>query len=219
MVVNTKLQDQFLELFFSSAVAEDFYLTGGTALARFYFHHRESVDLDLFTNNQEVDFDQVSAIMRGIVHRSQLKVVKTIVTDTFIQYITEGSKEKNLKVDIVKDTPVRFGEIVVKGKLRLDSVENIGSNKIAAIFGRTDGKDFVDLYMILKRTKLTFDHLYAQAKRKDLGLSEFYLAEALAAVNKVELFPKVTPLIDEKELKAFYTGLSHRLLMKIKPEE
>lgn len=28
-----------------------FYLTGGTALSRFYFKHRFSDDLDLFVNN------------------------------------------------------------------------------------------------------------------------------------------------------------------------
>lgn len=219
MTVNIRLQDQFLDRFFSNAVVEDFYLTGGTALARFYLHHRESVDLDLFTNNQQVDFAAVNAIVRGIINELGLKVIKEVVTSTFIQYITEGGIGAGLKVDVVKDIPVHFGELSRKGKLRLDAVENIGSNKIAAIFGRTDGKDFVDLYMILRRTKLTFDHLYNQAKRKDLGLSEFYLAEALVAVNKIELFPKVTPPVDEKELKAFYTELSHKLLMKIKPED
>ena len=28
-----------------------FYLTGGTALSRYYFNHRFSADLDLFVNN------------------------------------------------------------------------------------------------------------------------------------------------------------------------
>jgi len=45
------LQDRFLERFFAGAPGRYFYLTGGTALARFYFHHRESLDLDLFTND------------------------------------------------------------------------------------------------------------------------------------------------------------------------
>lgn len=50
MDANIVLQDRFLAQFFASAVADSFYLTGGTALARFYFHHRESIDLNLFTN-------------------------------------------------------------------------------------------------------------------------------------------------------------------------
>lgn len=51
MNANFALQDRFLGHFFAGPLAEHFYLTGGTALARFYFHHRESLDLDLFTNN------------------------------------------------------------------------------------------------------------------------------------------------------------------------
>lgn len=30
---------------------DGFYLVGGTALSRGYFHHRESYDLDFFTKN------------------------------------------------------------------------------------------------------------------------------------------------------------------------
>ena len=60
MAVNYTLQDKFLAQFFSDSLSSDFYLTGGTALARFYFHHRESVDLDLFTNNSKIDFSQIS---------------------------------------------------------------------------------------------------------------------------------------------------------------
>lgn len=57
---NYHLQDQFLEAFFSSQLSPLFYLTGDTALARFYFHHRESIDLDLFTNQKDVSFDEVN---------------------------------------------------------------------------------------------------------------------------------------------------------------
>lgn len=64
MDANLALQDRFLAQFFASAVAGNFYLTGGTALARFYFHHRESIDLDLFTNRSDADFD---AVNRGVL--------------------------------------------------------------------------------------------------------------------------------------------------------
>jgi predicted nucleotidyltransferase component of viral defense system len=60
MNVSFALQDRFLEGFFAGPLAEQFYLTGGTALARFYFHHRESLDLDLFTNDWQQDFAQVN---------------------------------------------------------------------------------------------------------------------------------------------------------------
>ena len=45
----TPLQASVLESFFATAAGQQFYLTGGTALAAFHLHHRASVDLDLFT--------------------------------------------------------------------------------------------------------------------------------------------------------------------------
>lgn len=60
MSASFALQDRFLERFFAAPFSQQFYLTGGTALARFYFQHRESLDLDLFTEDQEQDFAQIN---------------------------------------------------------------------------------------------------------------------------------------------------------------
>jgi len=43
------LQDEVLEIVFR--VEDEFYLTGGTALSRFYQEKRYSDDLDFFTNS------------------------------------------------------------------------------------------------------------------------------------------------------------------------
>ena len=45
----TPLQASVIESFFATAAGQQFYLTGGTALAAFHLHHRTSIDLDLFT--------------------------------------------------------------------------------------------------------------------------------------------------------------------------
>ena len=49
------LQDKFLA-FFSEYNNEKFYLTGGTALSRFYFQHRYSEDLDFFSAKELKEF-------------------------------------------------------------------------------------------------------------------------------------------------------------------
>ncbi len=46
------LQDRILSF---AATFEDLYLTGGTALARFYLQHRFSDDLDLFIKVRTAD--------------------------------------------------------------------------------------------------------------------------------------------------------------------
>jgi len=217
MAIDYQLQDQFLEEFFSGRFAQDFYLTGGTALARFYFHHRESEDLDLFTQNQEIDFAAVNIHMEGIIRKLGLKTVNQVVTNTYLQFIVENEAGQRLKVDLVKDVPVRFGDVEARGKIRLDCLENIGSNKVLAVFGRTDHKDFVDLYYILQETSLTFEYLIGLAKKKDLGLSEFYLANSIDQIQGVVRMPVLLKPLNTKKYLAFYKDLSKKLLLKIKP--
>jgi predicted nucleotidyltransferase component of viral defense system len=52
----TPQQLNFLELASQEPqITKRFYLTGGTALAEFYLKHRLSEDIDLFTQEQEVE--------------------------------------------------------------------------------------------------------------------------------------------------------------------
>lgn len=218
MNANFALQDLFLERFFAGPLAKPFYLTGGTALARFYFNHRESLDLDLFTNDQNQDFAVVNRTVLGILYTLNLQITSQVTTNTYIQYIVLDQAGTTLKVDLVKDVPVHFGEPVLRAGIRVDSLENIGSNKVLAVFGRTDAKDFIDLYWILHHTDLKFDDLYQQAYKKDLGLSELYLAYALQNIEKVRLFPRMLEPLPWEEIMAFFQALARELLTRIKPK-
>lgn len=218
MTINYQLQDKFLEIFFSSKFGPNFYLTGGTALARFYFQHRESVDLDLFTNNGDIDFNEVNLTLNKIGQQLLLTTLKQVTTRDFLQFIWEDKQKIPLKIDCIKDIPRHFGNIKIQGSVRIDSLENIGSNKILAVFGRTDWKDFIDLYFILQKSNFSFDHLYQLAKQKDLGLSEQFLAYSLAEVEKARLWPKMLVKLDQKTLLSFYKNLSQKLFKRIKPK-
>lgn len=219
MAINYALQDKFLDLFFSGRFAADFYLTGGTALARYYFQHRESVDLDLFSQNQQLDFSAVSLEVERIGRELKLTTIKQVTTNTFLQFIFDDEEKNTLKVDLVKDVPVHFGEFKQEGKVRLDSLENIGSNKITAIFGRTDHKDFIDLYYILNKTDFTFEHLVSLAKQKDMGLTEFYLANSIDQIKQASQMPVLLKPLDLNKYSEFYKKLSTDLFLKIKPED
>lgn len=217
MNVSWALQDRFLDRFFAGPSAQAFYLTGGTALARFYFQHRDSEDLDLFTNDQHQDFSQVLRMVSGILHSLDLQILSQVATETFIRYMITDPAGTALKVDLVKDVPVHFGDPIIKSGIRVDSLENIGSNKVLAIFGRTDAKDFIDLYWILHHTALTFDDLFAKACEKDTGLSELYLAYALQNIDKIRLFPRMLQPLPWEEVRGTFEALSRQILLRIKP--
>jgi predicted nucleotidyltransferase component of viral defense system len=218
MNINFALQDRFLERFFAGPLSEQFYLTGGTALARFYFHHRESLDLDLFTNDWGQDFARVNQFILVIWHTLELQIISQVATDTFIQYIVADVAGSSLKVDLVKDVPVHFGDLITKNGVRIDSLENIGANKVLAVFGRSDAKDFIDLYWILQHTDLKFDELYLQAQQKDKGLSELYLAYALKNIEKIHLFPRMLEPLAWEEITGYFQALARKLLIQIKPD-
>lgn len=217
--INTILQDKFLEIFFSSPLGKSFYLTGGTALARFYLYHRESIDLDFFTQEQNLDFNNLNTFVNNIGQKMGLKVDQQVLAETFLQYIFKAPNGDILKTDFVKEIPVHFGKIKIKEKIRLDSLENIAVNKILAIFGRTEPKDFVDLYFLLKDKNFKLKSLIARAKKKDLGLTEFYLANSISQAENLTKTPVMLVSFNFAEMKKFYQTIANDLYQQIKPAE
>lgn len=214
----TPLQWLALKKFFADPISAPFFLTGGTALSGFYYHHRVSVDLDLFTLNPfdysklKEHLAKIAAALNGTYQ------VKTESPPLLTGFIETG--DDKLKVDIVHDIPVHDGEFQVFESIRVDALENIGSNKITAIYGRLAPKDFVDLYWILKIDgKLKFETLLEKAKKKDLGLTDFHLGHIFAGIPENLSFPPTTPSVSAKEIRSFFLDLGSNLLEKAeKPE-
>ena len=65
----TPLQQSFLTGFFAYDVGEQFFLTGGTALAAYYLHHRLSDDLGLFTVDDEA-LDIAQGLLTPVGHQA-----------------------------------------------------------------------------------------------------------------------------------------------------
>lgn len=219
MKILTPLQTRFLDAFFQTYLKNDFFLTGGTALSAFYFHHRLSEDLDLFTLIQQIEFNTINAEILKIIVSFGGKIEHQVSSPTFLQFIFRVKKER-LKVDVVKDTSPHFGKIKKIQNFQIDSLENIAVGKLLALFGRADAKDFVDLYFLLKVKKaVAFEKLFRSAKKKDSGLSEFYLAGMISKVTEIRYFPKTLIPLDKEELVIFFLDLSNDLYQKIRPQK
>lgn len=211
----TKLQQTVLEFFFEKPIGQKYFLTGGTALSGFYFHHRKSVDLDLFTF-EDIEIEPVRQAFASIAKKLKLSLNHRVATEGYHKFFLTGKNEE-LKIDLVKEQEVHFGQIKIFGNVRVDSIENIGSNKITAIFGRTEAKDFVDLYFILKKKLFTFEKLLQDAGKKDLGLFEFYLAHMLLEVKNLKDFPEMFVPFNNDRMKRYFVSLANKLLIKAKP--
>ncbi len=215
--VLTKLQEDVLKNFFTQQIGKSYFLTGGTALSGFYFYHRESIDLDLFTF-ETIEIEPVRQVFEIIAKKAHLSLDHRVATEGYHKFFLTGRNEE-LKIDLVKDQKVHFGSINTFGNIRVDSIENIGSNKITAIFGRTEAKDFIDLYFILQKKLFTFHKLLQDSKKKDLGLSEFYLAHMLLEVKNLKNFPQMLTPFNKKSMKNYFVSLANKLLLEAKPVE
>lgn len=164
-----------------------FYLTGGTALSRCYFHHRHSDDLDFFVN-ADVEYPKyVRKILQGLKnHQSKLGFEllqdSVIAEDAFSQVVLRrgtGKEEYLLKIDMINDVPEYFGEVAnILPFGRVDNVLNILTNKLSALY-RFEPKDIADVWIISRRVRFRWKEMLRVAKEKELGLDVLKISEII----------------------------------------
>jgi predicted nucleotidyltransferase component of viral defense system len=181
-MILTPLQNSFLTEFFR--FVQDFYLTGGTALSAFYLHHRNSVDLDLFTHDNYA-FQRADDLTSQVGAKLNVDCQAVRLTSYF-KHFQVGPKENPLTIHFSREysahlkPPNHFGEILV------DSIEDIATNKICAALGRTEIKDLVDLYF-LDKAGYSIINYFDLAKQKDGGLAYETLAYTLSQFDISEI--------------------------------
>ena len=75
-----------------------------------------------------------------------------------------------LKLDFVNDVAAHYGEITETDLFyRTDSVRNILSNKVTAIF-RMSAKDIVDIHRICLNEKFEWREVFEEVREKELGV-------------------------------------------------
>jgi hypothetical protein len=136
-----KIQDEFLKIVFS--LNNTFYLTGGTALHRFYYNYRYSDDLDFFTSADPLFGEYVKEIT-VMLDEMKYSYSHPVNSRDFHRILINDL----LQVDFVNDRVFRDGTSLIKGTSRIDNIKNILSNKISAIVGRDEEKDIFDLFSI-----------------------------------------------------------------------
>ena len=207
------LEQQLTRTLKCEILPEGTYLAGGTAVY-FYLQHRISVDLDFFTRdefNSEVFLHTIKGCFDEVA-------VELLRKDTVIIYI---GPEK-LKVSLFH-LPYRLLSPEHEMGIRegvvcpLASLDDITAMKAVAINQRGSIKDFVDLFFILRKTKLDFNKVidlvidkYAlnQAYDYQLKTSFAYFDDAEREIHQIIMLKddeakKLTPN-EWEDIKAFY---------------
>ena len=140
---------------------QEFYLAGGTALA-LQIGHRRSVDFDLASAVPLRTFDLERRIMS---EGFKIQSVFTATGDEFSILIEEA------KLTFFYFPFAIHPKILWQtGRIKLPEIDELGAMKAYALGRRSQWKDYVDLFFLLK-FKLSIDEIIAKAK--DLFSSHF----------------------------------------------
>ena len=158
-----QLQDKFLDWW--RTLGLPFYLTGGTALGRYYLNHRCSEDLDFFVNSDPLYREHIKRIKTEIEKIFIVNLQQSLFTDDFSRiFILED--ELSLKIEFVNDVSYRAGNPVQYDFGLLDTPLNILSNKLTAITSRDEPKDIFDIVQIAVNYSFNWLIVFGDAKQK-----------------------------------------------------
>lgn len=184
MNIISAVQEKILKKFAELKDSDQFYLTGGTALAYFYLKHRQSNDLDFFTPTDEI-IDPFSHQLENYLKAHGFQCQRQRGLHSFVELVVTLTKETTL-IHLALDSIFRF-ESTQKfpqyPKLRVDSFIDIASNKLLALFGRAALRDFVDVYFLIQKKFFSKKQLTDTALSKDPGFDLYWLGVAFERIH------------------------------------
>jgi predicted nucleotidyltransferase component of viral defense system len=137
------LQDRIFEVV--SDYKDSLVLTGGTALARLYFEHRYSEDVDLFTLQPQAG--RLGRDLGNALVGAGFRVETVQATPDFFRALVSDGVTA-VQVDVAPDSP----PLVVPARTALGvfahDLRDLAANKISAYENRAEVKDAADLFYL-----------------------------------------------------------------------
>lgn len=215
MEILTDLQKEILRELSRTDLKYALYLTGGTALSAFYLRHRLSEDLYFFTSAPGV-IPNALPTMEQIASSAGFRLTVRRQFLTFLELHLEG-KGEHLRIDFAQDSPFRLEPVreIPPWDIPIDNPTDIACNKLSALFDRTDPKDFVDVFFI-HREIMPLPRLIENAKRKHIGMDDYWLAVAFSKADSLAVLPRMLRPVTLEELRVFYSEAARNILEGLK---
>jgi hypothetical protein len=181
-----------------------FYLGGGTALA-LQLGHRRSVDLDFFSETDQV-------------HRQTREEIISILAKRNCRVIENADGNLLLLADDIHVGFFSYGYVLLDSgpefrNIQLASLLDLGLMKLDALMGRGSRKDFIDLYVLCQAIPL--DTLLQAGNKKYPQMRDFAIMTVESLVSFENADRDVTPelLMDLpwEDVKAFFKSQVKRL--------
>lgn len=194
-------------------LAENFYLTGGTALAGFYTHHRYSEDLDFFSE-KEVDPAGITIFLRTIQPISGHTTVDYQQSfNRHLFFLHFGNEILKTEFTYFPFTRIESGT-TFEG-IEIDSIRDIAVNKLFTIYQRSKARDYIDLYVICCGNNWSIQELISQAKVKfDWHIDPLQLGTQFIKAKDAKDYPRMISSLPPTEWQTFFEEEAK----KIKPD-
>lgn len=204
------LQDRVFQL--AAVYGNAIYLTGGTALARFHFHHRLSEDLNFFTITDDLKLIVADMMARLSNQGFSVEVEKLDIYFARCYVTLDGVR---LKMDFAREFNLLGAPELTQSGIFVNPLEDIGANKISAFEDRAEIKDIIDLFYLCRT--FDFDHLFALADHKRAPVAY----ESLLTINTIGISGRVltTQPLAEQELVRFLEDLRQHTEQEVKKKE
>lgn len=195
---------------------ERFYLAGGTALAEFYLKHRISEDLDLFIEKSEVNPIPIARFFEQNRKRLHIEKIDTRRVFGLYSFFIHFDDKEVLKVDFNYYPFPRIEKGVKFKDLQIESIYDIGVDKVHTIVMKPRARDYIDLYFIIQERGYAFRDLLLQAKAKfDWDITLIELGARLLEASEMTDYPRMLKEIDHREWKDFFVKEAKKLKKEI----
>lgn len=160
---------------------QNFYLVGGTALA-LQLGHRNSIDIDLFTQNEFLAEELAEILTPNFNFSATLFRKNTVLAN--INFI---------KTDFIRHNYPLIGEPIEKEGIRMLSKEDIAAMKVHAITQSGKRlKDFIDIYFLLE--------VFSLNEIVKFYVQKYTYSNQMIAIKAINYFDDIDENIDPPNL-------------------
>ncbi|PJC82852.1 hypothetical protein CO006_01465 [Candidatus Roizmanbacteria bacterium CG_4_8_14_3_um_filter_35_14] len=195
----TNFQKKALKEVGKSELSRFFVWSGGTALSSYYLQHRLSADLDFMSQDLFRD-DYLLAEIREIARNLKVKNIEEQKKLNRHQFWLKKDREI-LRVEFVfyPFPHIRPPQKLKEFNIKIDSIEDMLTNKAHAAYERSEPKDIFDIYCILLMKRIKFLKIFTYIKKK-FGVKIDPVLFASNILKGVERLREIRPSILNKKV-------------------
>ena len=208
----TPAQQKVLELLANHPIlAPQFYLSGGTALAEYYLKHRYSDDLDFFTDAKDFPQLEIEQFARNVqIALGATSLEYRRLYDRRIFFFALGQEE--LKMEFTFYPFLHLENPTIYNSVAIDSLSDITAGKFMALMDRTEPKDFVDFYFLMRYKDITTLRIQELVEKKfGMHIDPVTVGSEFAKVRNISRLPRMIQPLTIEELKAFFSDRMREL--------